>query len=168
MTQYKSIRVISEVYDIVSAAAKDSKQTISEVIESFFRNAQYINGKVFSTRNISNTGTIIYAIDFDDCSVQMLHNYPDSNSDTPGTFFSGNFKLQDFIIALDYFKDLRQILSNRKFKQPPAIFNGNGNLATRNNYGFFKAIFDNLKSTCINNKVMPCEIEEIIKKLSHE
>jgi hypothetical protein len=144
--QYKSVRILSEVYELISSAAKDSKLTISEFIASLCDGTGYINGRVFSTRNISNNGTIIYALDFDDNSVQMLHNYPDSNSDTPGTFYSGSFKFHNFTEALNYFKDLRQALPNREYKQPPNIFGGSGNLTTRNNYGFFQAIYNNINT----------------------
>lgn len=165
--QYKSIRILSDVYELVSAAAKDSKLTISEFIASLCYSAGYTTGRVFSTRNMSDSGTIIYALDFDDNSVQMLHNYPDSNSDTPGTFFSGRFKLQDFMVALDYFKDLRQALPNRVYKHPPNIFSGSGNLTTRNNYGFFQAILIDLRRIYGDSSILEeNEIKRIIKALN--
>jgi hypothetical protein len=166
-SKYKSIRILSNVYDSISMIAADSRQTLSKVIESWCSGAQYLNGRIFSTRNLSDTGTIIYAIDFDRSTVQMLHNYPDINSETPGVFYHGVLNLSDFLKALAYFEDLRKPLSARMYQHAPEFFTEKLNIATRNNYGFFKAIFDNFASVCKDAKIdIPLEIKETMAQLS--
>ena len=166
-SKYKSIRILSHVYDTISMVATDSRQTLSKVIESWCNGAEYINGRTFSTRNLSDTGTIIYSIDYDKATVQMLHNYPDINSETPGTFYAGTLKLADFLNALDYFEDLRKPLPSRLYNKEPEFFIEKGNLATRNNYGFFKAVFDNFMSVYKSSDIeIPSNIKEIMIQLA--
>ena len=166
-SKYKSIRILSHVYDTISMIATDSRQTLSKVLESRCNGAQYVNGRVFSARNLNDTGTIIYAIDFDKSTVQMLHNYPDINSETLGIFYTGVFKLGDFMNILDYFEDLRKPLASRMHQQMPECFVEKVNIATRNNYGFFKAIFDDFVLVCKNLDIdIPVAIRETMLQLS--